>query len=370
MFLALVGLAASQTAEHPGLTTMKGAQCAVCHVIPEVAEPARTDSCVACHRWVKSVAINPKARALARDAFPKWDRYERNIKTYAAVPDLGLAAARLMPDWWASYLKDPHDVRPTMPETMVRVGLDPKAIASVRDWARQRAVAVPRTPAPSAANVATGEKLFHDRGCAACHTYGGRALGPGIPQAPDLRHARDRMTDDMIVAWIQNPQGVHPAATMPALGLTNTEALALRDYLVLADPLGTTPSPPKPLPTITRPVTYAEIEEKVIGKICVHCHMDPAQNEGRTGPGNGGGFGWKATGIELQTVASVRAHGPKIVAALLRRRDEAARDALAPGQAPAKITRPALPGMPLGLPPIPDEDIALVQAWVAQGGPE
>ncbi|MFN7143510.1 MAG: hypothetical protein ACK4YP_07040, partial [Myxococcota bacterium] len=59
-----------------------------------------------------------------------------------------------------------------------------------------------------------------------------------------------------------------------------------------------------------------------------------------------------------------------IVAALRRRRDEAARDHVRPGEAPAAIDRPTLPGMPLGLPPIPNEDIALVMAWVAQGGPE
>lgn len=127
---------------------------------------------------------------------------------------------------------------------------------------------------------------------------------------------------------------------------------------------------PAALPTVTRPVAYAEVEEKVFGKICIHCHMDPAQNEGRAGPGNAGGFGWPATGIELQNVASVRAHGPAIVAALLRRRDEAARDVVHPGEVPAEIQRPVLPGMPLGLPPIPDADLALVMAWYAQGAPE
>ena len=41
-----------------------------------------------------------------------------------------------------------------------------------------------------------------------------------------------------------------------------------------------------------------------------------------------------------------------------------------PGERPATLTRPEKPGMPLGLPPLEDEEIALVMAWIAQGLPE
>jgi cytochrome c2 len=226
---------------------------------------------------------------------------------------------------------------------------------------------VPPTPAPDPADLARGEALFAAKGCGGCHTFGARALGPGIAAAPDLRNTRERMRADMIVAWIVDPAAVSPRATMPTLGVTRDEAIALRDWIVLADPGGTAPAPPAALTPATRPVTYDEVEERVFGRICIHCHMDPAQNEGRAGPGNAGGFGWPATGIELQTYESVRDHGPQIVAALLRRREEAARDVVRPGEAPAVIRRPEKPGMPLGLPPIPDADIALVEAWYAQG---
>lgn len=353
-----------------GLSVLQGADCAVCHAIPGVEAPPRTASCVGCHVWVRTVAQNPNARAVAMTVFPKWERYERTVRSYAEVPDLGVAAARLDPAWWARYLQDPHDLRPSMDETMVRVGLDAAQLDAIAAWAAERAVPVAATPRPDRANLARGEALFATKGCVACHTFGAHATGPGIPSAPDLRHARDRMTDDALVAWIVDPKAMSAGATMPALGVTRDEAIALRDWLVLTPPGGARPAAPGALPIVTRPVAYAEVEEKVIGKICIHCHMDPAQNEGRAGPGNAGGFGWPATGIELQTVASVRAHGPDIVAALLRRRDEAARDVVRPGEVPATLTRPEKPGMPLGLPPIPDEDIALVVAWLAQGAPE
>ena len=156
-----------------------------------------------------------------------------------------------------------------------------------------------------------------------------------------------------------------------SMGLSVDEAVAVRDYLVLADPGGTVAeSSLSPIQPLDRPVAWAEVEERVFGKICAHCHMDPKQNDGRKGPGNAGGFGWPATGIELQTPASIRKNGDAIVAAMLRRREEIARDHVAPGEIPASLTRPQRPGMPLGLPAIPDEDIALVMAWVAQGGPE
>lgn len=356
---------------HPGLAVLRGADCAACHAIPEVEEPPRLANCTTCHAWIKSVAANPVAREKAKALFPLWERYERSVKTYAAVPDLGAAMARLEPEWIARYLRDPHDLRPGMPETMVRVGLAKEQIATVAAWSAQHLAPVPATPAPSAANVEAGGRLFAERGCAACHTFGARHPGPGIPAAPDLRHARDRMSADRAAAWIQDPQAISPRATMPALGLTAQEAAQIRDYLFLADP-GGAPAPALPAPPAAaqRPVRWAEVEERVFGKICVHCHMDPAQNGGRAGPGNAGGFGWAPTGIELQTRAGVAAHAEQIWEAMLRRRAEAPRDVVAPGQLPARLRRPALPGMPLGLPPIPDEDLALVRAWIDQGCPE
>lgn len=354
-----------------GLAVMQGAQCAACHTIPGVAAPDRTESCVGCHAWVKGVAQSPQARAVAMEIFPKWERYERNVRSYAYVPDLGAAAARLDPDWWAGFLKDPHDLRPGLDETMVRVNLSDRDLAAVTGWVRSQARTFPARPAPDAANVVRGEELFASRGCTACHTFGARHVGPGVATAPDLRHARDRMTDDAIVAWILAPSSVSPGATMPTMGLGVEEAVAVRDYLVLADPGGAPAAREFAAVTpVTRPVKWAEVEERVFGKICAHCHMDPAQNEGRRGPGNAGGFGWPATGIELQTPASIRKNGDAIVAAMLRRRDEITRDHVAPGEVPAVITRPEKPGMPLGLPAIPDEDIALVMGWLAQGGPE
>jgi mono/diheme cytochrome c family protein len=345
--------------------------CARCHEVPHQPALARTDSCQGCHVWIRGVSADPAKRAKAVQIFPLWERYEKNVATYLQVPRLDAAMARLEPEWVRDYLTDPHDLRPALPETMPRMALSPAQIEALVGAFAAATAAVPTTPPPRRAHLERGEALFVERGCAGCHTFGGRHAGPGVAMAPDLAHTRKRMHPDRIVAWIRNPQAVSPAATMPALGLTEDEAIALRDYLWFAQPKSRRPSEPGPVPgAAQRPVRWAEVEAKVFGKICQHCHMNAELNQGRTGPGNGGGFGYPATGIELQTLAGVRAVAHRIPDALFRRRLEASRDFVHPGEHPRPRPSGVAAGMPLGLPPIPDEDISLVLAWIEQGMPE
>lgn len=350
-------------------SVFEDADCHLCHQVPGVAPASRLDSCTDCHTWIRAVADDPAKREKALEVFPLWERYERSVASYLVVPDLEAAMARLDPAWVAAYLADPHDLRPHLPETMPRFSLDTEDLAALKAAFAAARADVPASPAPDPARVEEGAALFVARGCPACHAYGDRHTG-GVPHAPDLAHTRDRMSPDHVAAWLADPKAVAPTATMPDPGLTTEEALAVRDYLLLADPGWTPAAPlgPPPAPT-TAPVTWAEVEERVFGRICVHCHMDPDQNEGRAGPGNEGGFGWPASGLELQTYEGVVAAADRIPDALLRRRREAHRDAVGPGERPALLTRPEKPGMPLGLPPLPDEDLALVLGWIAQGSP-
>lgn len=344
--------------------------CALCHEVPGQPRAARQDSCADCHAWIRTVAASPAAREKALAVFPLWERYERNTHSYLAVPSLSAAMARLEPAWIDGYLQDPHDLRPAMPEGMPRFSLsDAQRAALVAAFAQAR-VPVAASPAPDPARLSEGERLFTARGCVTCHSMGPRpALAP-VPLAPDLATTRQRMDPDTTWAWIADPGAVSPQATMPSLGLPPDEVTALRDFVLLADVSAPAQPAGAALPApVDRPVAWAEVEAEVFGKICVHCHMDPAQNGGRRGPGNAGGFGWQPTGIELQTWEGVVAVADRIPDALLRRRQEAARDVVHPGFAPAEVVRPERPGMPLGLPPLTDEQTALVLAWIAQGTP-
>ncbi len=375
LFVAtLIPLAAaapeSHTMNEPAVEAFRKGDCSSCHQVPGLPAAGRLESCSECHAWIRRIATVPEARTKAMEIFPHWERYERNVASYLAVPDLSAAMARLDPQWVTSWLADPHDLRPGMPETMPRLGLSDDDLTHIALAFSDVQVDVPATPSPESTNVERGALLFQEKGCAACHTFGSLQTGPGLPTAPDLGHARARMSDDMIAAWIRNPSAIATTATMPTPDLTPDEVNAIRDYLVLTDPEWKTPAAMGPEPqAANRPVTWSEIEERITGKICVHCHMDPAQNEGRAGPGNRGGFGFPATGIELQTYRGVSSAADDIKSAMLRRRQEVQRDWIHPGEGPIKLDRPKHPGMPLGLPPIPDEDIALFMAWMEQGMP-
>jgi mono/diheme cytochrome c family protein len=342
--------------------------CHRCHDIPGAPKVGRVESCADCHAWIVAVAADPAKRERAMQAFPLWERYERNTASYLPVPSLAAAAARLEPAWVETWLADPHDLRPALPEGMPRFALTAAERAAIASWMGSLRAPVPASAPPDASRLAAGEALFQSKGCVGCHSFGGRHTLAAVPLAPDLAHTRRRMSPDHLAAWIRDPKAVSAEATMPTVPLSEPELLALRDYVLLAP----TQAKPEPAwtaspPPLAREVSWAEVEERVFGRICVHCHMDPANNQGRTGPGNGGGFGWPATGIALETPAQVAAVAHLIPDALERRRKEAARDVVHAGHEPRPLTRPTKPGMPMGLPPLSDADTALVLAWIAQG---
>ncbi len=371
--IALLGSSLASPLPTAALDAMRSADCQRCHTLPGEPEAPREHSCAACHRWIRDVSQDPRRRAMAMELFPLWERYERHIRSYLDVPNLTAALARLEASWVERWLLDPHDVRPQLDEGMPRFGFGPATARTIAGAFAASQAPVPPTPAPDPANLHAGRAKMLTYGCPSCHNLGAALpASPGLPSAPDLAFTRERMTPDRVVAWIVDPKGMTPAATMPSLDVPREDAILMRDYIFLVEPGWALP--PEPAPSIvplSRPVRWAEVEERVFGKICAHCHMDPSlpQNQGRPGPGNGGGFGFPPTGIHLQSPEAIRPHREAIIAALLRRRQEARRDHLAPGQAPAPVDRTGKPGMPLGLPPLPDEDIALVMAWFEQGAP-
>ena len=371
MIIGLLSTALAGELSETAVEALTAGSCNLCHDVEGIAAASRQESCHDCHVWIREVAADPVRRQKALAVFPLWERYEQSVASYLEVPDLEAAMARLEPQWVADWLADPHDVRPALPEGMPQFALSATQREAIAEAFAASTASVPATPAPQVENIAAGEALFVRSGCTACHSFGTRTAAASWPLAPDLAHTRDRMSADHIAAWIADPASVSEAATMPAAGLSAQEAILIRDFLVLS-PLSTPAPPPvgpPPAPT-TEPVTWAQVEERVFGRICVHCHMDPDQNQGRPGPGNGGGFGWAATGVELQTYAGVVAVADQLPEVLLRRREEARRDTLSAGHAPAALTRHERPGMPLGLPPLSDADLALVLGWIEQGMPQ
>jgi hypothetical protein len=169
---------------------------------------------------------------------------------------------------------------------------------------------------------------------------------------------------------------------MPDIPLSKAEARDIAAY-VLGVPLAAEAGKPaaaqpfQRLPLLARPVRFDEVKERVLRRTCWHCHADPEYAIGDGGPGNTGGFGFPAKGINLADHESVLAgfldeqgarkslfdpdasgRENRLVRALLARHAEEAGKPV-----------PGVRGMPLALPALKAEEIQLVESWIAQGRP-
>lgn len=347
-------------------------ECTRCHDIPAIAEAPRDKHCVRCHQQIHDGTFTAAPEHLAR--------WRMRITSLRWAP--GLAAAdRLRRDYIRAFLLAPHDVRPGLPAEMPRLPL------SAEDATRLAAALSPDDDgALAGGDPAKGEQLYRGLGCARCHRFtGARVDDPAMHAAaregtkpdawalaPDLRRARERVRPAALAAWIAAPRGA-----MPTQGVTAAGARDLAAFIATT-PLA--PLPPRPavtrLPLLDRPVLWAEVESTVFKNLCWHCHAVPDYARGDGGPGNSGGFGYRSRGLDVSTYAGISSGSlddageprsifaklpdgtPRIIAHLLARHAE------------ATGTYGATVGMPLGLPPLPAEEIQLVDSWIAQGRPQ
>lgn len=224
---------------------------------------------------------------------------------------------------------------------------------------------------------------MRSRGCFACHAFGDVRPAEGQPHAvarqlaPDLRHTRARMDAAMLDRWLRAPSLARPGTRMPDPRLADDER-ALVVATLLHAPLPHEPPPPPAarLPLLDRPVGFDEVADRVLSRSCWHCHADPDFARGDGGAGNTGGFGFPPRGVNLldhagassgylddegerRSLFALDDEGtPHLVRVLMTRHAEL-----------AGRTVPGITGMPLGLPPLPLEDIQLIETWIAQGRP-
>jgi mono/diheme cytochrome c family protein len=266
---------------------------------------------------------------------------------------------------------------------MPRLPITEEQAADIAAALTEGAEVAPERP-PERSDPAAGLALLEERGCLGCHAFTGAVEG-GPPEsdgraarlAPDLRHTRDRMSRAMLSRWLRAPEEVLPGTSMPAPELSEEERARVADA-ILAAPLAAAPAReiPERLPVLERPVRYEEIRDRVLSRSCWHCHADPDFAHGDGGAGNTGGFGFSPRGVSLLDYAGVSSGyvaedgerrslfaadddgTPHLVRVLMARHAELAGRPV-----------PGVTGMPLGLPPVPLEDIQLVETWIAQGRP-
>lgn len=364
-------------------------ECNRCHDGAGLTPAPRRKHCVHCHQAIEAGRYpGVSSRILMR--------WQRNVRHLVEVPSLDVKG-RLRASWLARFLVDPTDLRPGLGETMPRLPIDDDDARALALWLAGPEEA-PREIAFG--DAARGRALLEEKGCGSCHRMSGvtplpltapAGLSPaelvrGMTLAPDLALTRERFVRARLVEWIVDPRAVSPGARMPALGVSASEARDIAAYLVEAplDPdlaLGATAVGER-LPVLERRVTYEEVAERITSRTCQHCHLDPLTVGGDGGAGATGGFGFSGRGLDVSSYrgllsGSVDEHGarrslfealpadvpfvggmPRLVAHLVARKHEEAGRPI-----------PGVIGMPLGLPSVPDEDIQLLESWIAQGRP-
>jgi len=376
--LALVGDATR------GRKLVEQFECNRCHEGTGLAAAAFEKHCVRCHEDIWDGKFRSRTAAGS-----KWKEHIAHVRV---APSLEAVGRRLRPEYIEGFLRDPRDVRPELVPTMPRLALSAEQARDVVAHLVSIAPAGSRPDRPlDDADLEHGRQLLEQKGCGSCHSFSGVAALPTQPNpdagtererravqlAPDLRHARERLRPETVVAWIMEPRALKSDTLMPAPGLTRDEARDLAAY-VLKTPL-TPPAPkqpPKRLPLLGRRVGFLEVQERVLGRTCGHCHGNADRALGDGGPGNTGGFGFAPRRLDLTSYGGVASgllddrgdrHSvfdkledgtPRLVAALLARQAEEA------GKASGEVR-----GMPLGLPSVSPEDIQLVDTWIAQGRP-
>lgn len=400
-----------------GRTLIAKHECTRCHQIDGLSGVGKDFDCAACHRMLED--LRPEdARYVALCA--KYgtqliERYRRNIRHYLQVPSLTGLGKRVRGDFIDAMLRAPVDQRPLLEESMIRSNLSQAERGTLVRYFRAAAGEDPTDPndatdavraRPTTAELERGRAVFAASGCPSCHTLGGTNLGvselelranPASALAPDLALTSRRMRGTRLVQWILQPQTLKPDSPMPAFSGSRTDAEAIADFLWFGSaeqpPTAAPPGPTKApsAATLPRDVGWEEVKERVLGAVCVHCHMDDGEKD--RGAGNTGGFGYAGVGLSMRTYANLvrGAVGPDgarysvleprdplgeppIIEAVLRRRLENRWDHRVPFSA-APLGAPehaAAPGMPLGLPALDDPQIALLRGWIAQGcpGPE
>lgn len=356
-------------------------QCNRCHDETGYDPMPRDLHCVHCHQDILADKFPASAAAMTR--------WKKTVDPYQVVPSFEATSERLRGDWLLAFLQKPHDLRPNLQPSMPRLALGP---TEARDLAAYltRGETATLPAALSRADLQQGRQLLETRGCGACHVFStvaplsirprlepGAAANRAIMLAPDLAFVRERFRPDKLVAWLVDPVRVKPTTLMTPTGLTQAEAESIAAYLLFAPRSELEVEPPKPrLPKLDRPVTYAEVDEKVFRVTCRHCHSNPDIQLGEGGPGNTGGFGFAAKGLNLSSYAAINsgfngpggerqsvftpiADGtPRMLASVLARQAEER------GQVNAEVR-----GMPLGLPSLSSEQVQLLETWIAQGRP-
>ena len=153
------------------------------------------------------------------------------------APRLSDVGSRVNPGWVEAFIRDPHRTKPgtTMPDLVSRLGADEsKQVATSlthflwslkkNDFALQP---------PDAVAAAEGKRLFHSRGCAACHSPRDET-GAELPakNSVPLGALEKKYSFTSLVDFLRQPHASRPSGRMPDMRLAGQEAERIAHFLL------------------------------------------------------------------------------------------------------------------------------------------
>lgn len=171
-------------------------------------------NCVACHRSEAPLAGRSKK-----------------------APRLAAAGSRVNPDYLESFIRDPHGTKPgtTMPDVLTRLDAEGKSQAakslthflfSIRNYDLPR-------QAPDAVAARHGERLFHSRGCVACHSPRDAEGTELLPEtSAPLGALEKKYSVNSLIDFLRRPLASRPSGRMPDLRLQEKDTERIAHYLL------------------------------------------------------------------------------------------------------------------------------------------
>lgn len=158
-------------------------------------------------------------------------------KRSKTAPRLSEVGSRVNPRYLESFIRDPHGTRPgtTMPDTLNRLdsGKRDEAAKAITHFLLSLKQSDFSPGPPDHVAAKEGDRLFHSRGCVACHSprgAGGQELlrDESAPLGPLARKFSLRS----LIEFLGNPHAVRPSGRMPDMRLQGRDAERIAHYLL------------------------------------------------------------------------------------------------------------------------------------------
>ena len=165
------------------------------------------------------------------------------------APCLSEVGSRVNPNYLEAFIRDPHRTKPgtTMPDVLKQLGAEEKkqAATSLTHFLLSLKKSDFSPQPPDAVAARHGERLFHSRGCAACHSPRDEKGIETLPNTSAPLGALDRKYSfKSLVDFLRQPHASRPSGRMPDMHLQGQDLERIAHYLLrdtrVPGPLGYT----------------------------------------------------------------------------------------------------------------------------------